>query len=386
MADSWLRVRGALDRWLPVVVVALVVLAGVGAWVTYDAHVTAETTVERTVDEWRVTGEFDHRATVQSAAGASVEPGTTVENLSVYVQDTMPVLSGTFSLGYEGEAPADVRIRRLVRIQSVGDTTDGGQTVYWQRTQPVESGTVTLRPGGGARVPFSLNVTRATETARNASADAGSSGRLEVAVVIDVTVDRQTGAGAAQTTTFALRALPDGGLYRVDSDGRTERFERTETVTVERAPGPLRGVGGPLLALVGLGGAVGLVAGRRRGAIALSARERAWLDYRDDRAEFDDAIETVWLPSSADGLVQLPSAARGLPVVEADALADLVAFADDRDEVVLESPGERTYHVVHDGYRYTYEAPPEPGTEPSAQTDPDRAVGARSEPSIEPED
>jgi hypothetical protein len=108
--------------------------------------------------------------------------------------------------------------------------------------------------------------------------------------------------------------------------------------------------------------------------------------YRDDRAEFDDAIETVWLPSSARGLVQSPAAAQDLPVVEADSLADLVAFADDRDEVVLESPGERTYHVVHDGCRYTYEAPPEPGTEPSARADRDQTVGARSEPSPEPED
>jgi hypothetical protein len=56
----------------------------------------------------------------------------------------------------------------------------------------------------------------------------------------------------------------------------------------------------------------------------------------------------------------LPDEARDLPVAEVETLTDLVDVAIDSDNPVLESPGGDAYHVVHDGYRYTFETPPEP--------------------------
>jgi len=352
MADDWLRARAALDGWFPVVAAALVVLAGVGAWAAYGAYVAPGTTVEeRTVDEWRVSGGFDHRSTVTSPAdGTAFERGSTVENRSVYFTSVMPELEGSFTLGYVGEGPATVRLDERVRVRSVEGSGDGEEpTVYWQRSRALESGSATIGSGGRLRVPFALNVTRTAADAEAVNDRLRSPGQVQIDVVVDVVVDRQS--GPEQRLTFTLPIQPGGGLYRVESGAREETFSRTETVTVQEEPGAFGTVGGPLLAVGGVAGLAGLVVARRRGVVALSPAERTWLDYKDDRDEFDEWIATI----------RLPAEARDLPVAEAETLADLVDFAIDTDSAVLESPGGRRYHVVHDGYRYTFEAPPAPG-------------------------
>jgi hypothetical protein len=352
MLGDWLRARAALDDWFAVAVAVLVVLAGVGAWAAYGAYVAPGTTAEeRTVDEWRVAGAFDHRATVTPPAnGTAFEPGSTVENRSLYLTTVMPELEGSFTLGYRGEGPATVRLDERVRVRSVAASSGGEeQTVYWQRSRTLESGSATLRPGGRLRIPFALNVSRTAVDAGAVNERLRSPGQIQVDVVVDVVVDRQN--GPAQSLTFTLPIRAEGDIYRVESGGRQETFSRSETVAVPNDTGPLRSLGGPLLAAVATVGAVGLATARRRGIVALSARERAWLDYRDDRDEFDEWITTI----------RLPPEARELPVAEAVSLADLVDFAIDAESAVLESPDSRRYHVVHDGYRYTYEAPPEPG-------------------------
>jgi hypothetical protein len=364
MSDDWLRGRALLDRWFAVAVVASLVLAGGGGLVAYDAHATPNTTTEpRTVETGAVTGSFDHRANVTSpAAGTAFEPGTTVENRTVYFQRVMPVLSGAFVLDYEGSTPADLRVERRVRVRSVAGGTGGedDQTVYWSDTLATGSQTATLGPGDRVRVPFSLNVTETVLDAREVSQRLSSPGQVQIDVVVDVTVERRSGDASARDLTFTLPVRPEGTLYRVESSPREETFEVTETVTVRSAPGPLRSVGGPLAAAAGLAGLAALVVARSRGLVALSEAERAWLDYRDDRDDFAEWITTI----------RLPPEARALPVAEAATLADLVDFAIDTDNAVLESPDGGAYHVVHDGYRYTFEAPPDPHSESTTTAEP----------------
>ena len=371
MVDGWLRARAVLDRWFPVVVAVFVVLAGVGAWAAYGAYVAPGTTVEeRTVDEWRVTGGFDHRATVTPPAnGTAFEPGTTVENRSVYFTAVMPELEGSFTLGYGGEGPAAVRLDERVRVRSAEGTGDEEPTVYWKQSRALESGNATLQPGGRLRVPFSLNVTQAVVDAEAVNGRLGSPGQVQVDIVVDVVVDRQN--GPAQNLSFVLPIRPEGSLYRVESGAREETFSRTERVTLREEPGAAGTVGGPVLAAAGVVGLAGLVVARRRGLVALSADERAWLDYRDDREDFDEWVTTV----------RLPDEARDLPVAEAGSLADLVDFAIDTDNAVMETPGERTFHVVHDGYRYTFTAPSVPA---SVRTDAPGPSGGRSEAGPDP--
>lgn len=354
MKETGLRVREALDRWFTPVVALLVLVAAAGLWVGYGAHGTTETTtVERTVETGQVTGSFAHGANIMGETNATgFESGARVENRTVYLGAIMPVLDGAFALGYEGETPAEVRVARTVEVRSVSTETGGEPIVYWDRTLSGETTTTTLESGDRTRVPFRVDVTETASDAENVSERLRSPGGVELRVVVDVALSRADRSTRDLSYNLTVDLGGGGGVYRVESSDGTTTFERTETVTRQVEPGALQAVGGPALGLVGLAGVAGLAVARRRGEIALSERERAWLDYRDDRDDFDEWITTV----------RLPEESWSLPVAEAATLADLVDFAIDTDNAVTESPDERVFNVVHDGYRYTYTAPAPPAT------------------------
>lgn len=64
--------------------------------------------------------------------------------------------------------------------------------------------------------------------------------------------------------------------------------------------------------------------------------------------------------------ILLPDEAHELPQAEAETLADLVDFAIDTDNAVVERPDAEEFSVVHDGYRYVYRPPSLPTSEPEA--------------------
>jgi hypothetical protein len=351
MTDWSLRLRSLLDRWFAVAVVALVTCAVVGGWLTYGAYAAPGTHQEqRTVEEWAVEGSFAHGARVTDAAsGTAFEPGTVVRNRSVYFQRAMPVLDGRFALDYEGtEEPAEVRIERRLVITSIGTGgTDGRSVVYWQHNRSLGTNRTTVRPDGRVTAPFEVDVGRTLAEARNASRRLGSPGELGVRVEMAVEVVRRVDGASPRRLTFTLPVETGSGTYRV-SDGRTRKtFSRTRAVTVRDDPSPSRAYGGPAMLAFGVLGTVVLGGIYRRGVLCLSPDERDWLTYREDRADFDDWITTVGLPEGADQL----------PVAEAATLGDLVNLAIDTNSAVLDPPDDDAYHVVHDGYRYTFERP-----------------------------
>jgi hypothetical protein len=354
MGETWLRVRRVLDRRFVVVVALLFVLVAMGGWVAYDAHVTPETTtVERTTETGQITGAFTHGATVTAGAnGSGFEQGARVENRTVYFAAVMPVLDGGLTLSYDGQAPAQVRVERTVEVRSAASDSGEETTVYWNRTLSQTSRTTTLGSGDRARVPFRFNVSQVGSDAENVSDRLRSPGQVQMLVTVDATVRRQVEDATPRSVSFNLTVLPEGGLYRVESTQQVETFERTETATRQVEPGALRTLGGPGLALFGFVTVAGLVVARYRGVLGPSEGEAAWLDYRDDRTDFDEWITTV----------RLPDEARDLPVAEAASLADLVDFAIDTDNAVMETPGGRSFHVVHDGFRYTFRAPSVPAS------------------------
>lgn len=349
-----LRVRALLERWFGIAVVTLLVVGAVGAILTYGAYVEPGThQEERVVDEWGVDGSFSHRAVVTGPAnGTPFEAGAVVRNRSVYFRRIMPVLEGEFALATPGaDRPVDLTVDRRLVVRSI-DVATGTQepTVYWRETVDLGRNATTNEPGTTATVPFRVNVNRTVLEARNVSERLRSPGRIEAEIVVSVLATRRTDDAVTERIRFTLPVRPEEGIYHVESGARTETFSETRLVAVRNEPGPLRRVGGPVLLVVGLVGATGLLLARWRDAIALSEAEREWLAYRDDRTDFDQWISTV----------RLPQEARTLPVAEAETLADLVDFAIDADAPVIESPNGKAYHVVHDGYRYTFEAPPEP--------------------------
>ena len=84
-------------------------------------------------------------------------------------------------------------------------------------------------------------------------------------------------------------------------------------------------------------------------AISLTSDERALLDYRDQRAEFDE-----WVVRA-----ELPDAVLDRETANADSFADLVDFAIDTDGAVIEEPSREQYYVVTPDLLVTF-APPEP--------------------------
>jgi len=351
MRESRLRVRALLDARFALCVLVLLALAGAGAWASYGAHVAPGTHVERhTVDSWRANGSFTHRATVVHAENVSVfEDGQVVRNRSVYFRRLMPVLDGTFRLDYAGDgAPLHANVTSRLVVASVADR-GGTRTVYWRTSDPLASTETTVEPGGRATLPFRLNVTRTLRDARARSDRLGSPGRLNATVRVTATVRRERPNARPHTLTAVLPIEAGSNVYAVRAAPASTSDARTETVTVPNAVGPPRALGGPLLLLAGLGGLLALSFARWRGALALDETEREWLAYRDDRRDYDEWIVAVRLPDAADAL----------PVADAASLADLVDFAIDTDNAVLESPADGAYHVVHDGYHYTYR-PPDP--------------------------
>jgi hypothetical protein len=384
MTGRGLRLRAVIDDRFAAVVVALVVLAAVGGWLTYGAYGQTDTHQERRqVDEWHLAGSFTHGATVTEPADGTVfEPNTTVRNRSAYLLRAMPVLEGQFRLGYAGgDAPVDLRIERHLVVRQVGLLGDDGQTVFWQDRRSLGTNETSLGPGDETAVPFSVDVGRTLRRAANASDRLGSPGTTNVGVQFTVEATRQTAEAETRRVTYVLPIDAGSGVYRVRGEPRTETFSRTALVPVEDESGPTSAYGGPLALLVGGLGAAGVLVARSRSAVALSAVEREWLAYRSDRAEFDEWIATV----------RLPEAAEGLPVAEPETLGDLVSVAIDADASVLESPDGDRYHVVHDGYRYTFDPPPAPGerraspsSEPPGGHD-GRSPG-RADPSGRPDD
>lgn len=339
----------------------LLVLAALGGWLMYDAYATPGTHQEqRTIDEWRLQGSFSHRATVTGAADGTVfEPGAVVRNRSVYFLEIMPVLSGELRLRYEAtDAPLDLRIERTLVVRSVEEGRgEAGATVYWQTNRSLGTSEETIEPNAETAVPFRIDVKSTIREARNISSRLGSPGRIQTSLAVAVTATRASDGAEPRTVSFVLPIEAGTSVYRVQAEPQVETVTRTETVTVQNAPGPLGSYIGPALFLLGLFGMVGLEVARRNGSVELSEAEHEWLAYRTDRAEFDEWISAIRLPDDA----------RRLPVAEAATLGDLVDFAIDTDNGVLESLDGGSFHVVHDGIRYTFEAPPRPGDAPPAR-------------------
>jgi len=352
--ERWLQARAVLSDRGAEIAALLVVLALVGGWVTYTTHVDPGTTTEdRVVSSWSRTAGFEHGATVRNPTPV-FEEGQRLSNRSVYFTRVAPVLDGNYTLEYtatDGER-LNATVRLGLVVQGVTDEGDNEEVLWRTATTLEEGATSDLRPGETLRVPFSIDVPEVRNRTDEITSTIGTVGETEAFVLADVRLERAgaDGAGGADGRTFQqeLTVVPEQDVYRVTDNGKSrERFETTETVRVEREYGLPRTAGGPLALLIGVSGLLVLGGGYRRGAFELREQEREWLTYRADRAEFDEWIHTV----------QLPSEANDLPRARADSLAALVDFAIDVDSGVIEPPEGDVFYVVHDGYLYSYTAP-----------------------------
>jgi hypothetical protein len=352
----WLGLRSRVESYFVAVLVVLVVLAGVGGYLTYAAHGQTQTRTEtREVTSWESTGGFTHSARVVNDTAVYAE-GDVLRNRTQYFRQLTPRLDGAFVYRYAASDGGNLTATAstLLAFRSVEETEGGNTTEYWRLEAPIETRRVAgLSPGEPFRVPFAVNVSAAAQRLDRVDGQfGGTPGEKELRVIARIALSgTRNGRAVESTRTYRLPLSLSSTVYRVASgDPATASGGQTERVTVPVEPGPLRAYGGPALAVVGVVAAAGLVAARRRGSLAISEREREWLAYRTARSEFDD-----WITAA-----RVPEADRPGSAVAVDSLAGLVDVAIDTDCRVLED-ADGTCYVFGSDRSYTYDPPRPPG-------------------------
>ncbi|PSP27031.1 hypothetical protein BRC65_08175 [Halobacteriales archaeon QH_2_65_14] len=362
-SSSFVSLRLFLSRWFLAVALVALGLALVGGYVAYDAHVDgAETVVEqRTAGTWTVDSTFDHAATVERDV-AVFSAGERLENRNLYFTTVSPRLNGTYTLGHDntdGE-PATASIELSVVIRAVEEIEET-EVVHWQTRESLETRDVEIEDGSEASTTVSVNLSTILDRIESIQRDLGAEpGETEVLLVAETTVETVLADETfSNSRTERIEIEPGEAVYRVDTAVEGQRSDEvTERVTRTVEPSVLALYGGPLFALVGLLGVVGLPLARLLGWLSASDGERARHEFETARDDFDQWISRARIPDAG-----------GRTVVPADTLADLVDIAIDSDRRVLED-GDR-YAVLVDDVVYTYTAPsPATGdTEPLGEGD-----------------
>lgn len=344
------RVRSFLDDYLAVLVVGLLLVTLAGGYVAYGAHATEETRTEtRTTGNWTVESRFDHAATVQRDAGVFAT-GDRLENRSLYFTSLAPELDGTYRVTHRGtDGEPAVAAVELKVVRRAVESIDGEPVVHWRETESLGSAERTVLPDDEPlTVPFTVNVTAQEQRIAEIESELGASpGTTEIRIVADVTLQSTLdGEPVTDDRTEHLELESGGGAYRVATDvaDPTTR-EATKTAQVPIEPSPLSAYGAPLLALLALLGAAGLVVLGHTGQLELSAAERARLAYDRDREEYDEWISPGTVTADDRTLARVES------------LEALVDVAIDSNRRVIEVDDGAQYVAIADDVRYVFEPP-----------------------------
>lgn len=348
----WIRIRSLLANYLvPVVLLALVVAAA-GGYLTMSAYGETDTRMEtQQVATWESSGTFTHNATVVNGTDVYAE-GDRLENRRVYFRELTPTLNGSFAYAYTasdgGNLTTDAQTTLVFR--SVGESASGNATEYWRFESDLGSRQATLSPGDRLVVPFSVNVSAATQRLDSIDSQfGGTPGEKQLYVETELTLSgTRNGQPVDQTRTYQLPITPSGSVYEVGATNPTmDSGSRTEQVPVSTDPGMMQSYGGPFLLLLGLVTAACCLGGRYAGLTAVSEAEREWLAYRDARNEFDDWISSARVPET-----ETPDS-----TVEVESLEDLVDIAIDTDGRVLEDRDRDAFFVFGEHRTYVYSPP-----------------------------
>lgn len=345
-----LRVRSIASAWFSVLVVACVALAAVGGFAAYTAHADPGTTSQQSERaHWSVDGDFGHSAEV-TRENPVFDVGDTLSNRSTYFTNAAPVLDARYAATYTGAGAdsATVTVNATLVARSSGENT-----VYWTDRRQLDDATASVEPGESTAVEFSLNATEVAQWTSEISSELGSTpGEVETFVAVAVDAEGTAdGRPASLSLSHRLPLSVDGDTYTVGpAETSRETVTTTGTVTTTREYGPLWSVGGPLLFLLGGSGLVGLLAGRWRDEFELSAAERRYLEFLDERAEFDE-----WVVS-----MRLPAELYDRPRADAESLSDVVNFAIDTDSGVVEDPDTGTFYAVGEELLVAYDPPTPP--------------------------
>ncbi|MFC5277187.1 DUF5305 domain-containing protein [Halorubrum rubrum] len=347
--ESRLRLRAFLDAQFTVLLVVCLLVAAAGGAVVYTTHVEPGTeTQTRTVSSWTVETEYVHSAEVTEPSPV-FSIGDELTNRETYFASVAPELDVAAETTYAADSAesVDVAVNSTLVVRNVGEE----DVVYWEQREPVDSTNATdVERGETVSAPFTLNSTAIDERVATIEEELGASpGETETFVVTDVEVaGTLNGEEVTYTRSTQFGISHEGATYTVSDPGvQSDGDEQQVTETVERTYGPLRGIGGPALLVVGLLGTAILGYVRYEGLLRVTEAEREYLSFRDDRSEFGEWITRV----------RLPPEAHERPEAHADDLRDLVDFAIDNDTGVVEDPNTGAFHAVSGEFVYTYRPP-----------------------------
>ncbi|GAB3670778.1 DUF5305 domain-containing protein [Halopiger thermotolerans] len=343
-----LRLRALFTEYGTLLLVGFVLVAAVGGWMTYGAYADSGTETEQRLEHrWIATGSFSHGATVHEST-AIYDAGTVLENESLYYTSVTPTVDGEFVGGYDADSGENVSVHLTADVRYRAVDPDGG-TVYWSERRRLASASANrVAPGESVAASFSLNVSDVAARIDEIESDLGASpGETEIAIEvrreIQGTID---GDRRTASDRYRIPIAYDGATYRLEAAGAyNERYDTYETITVSGGGSdpPLAGLG-----LLGLGLVGTIIAGIAAVRVPEpTAAEREWLDYRDDRAQFEEVVATAALPDSAlEG-----------ERAHVETLADLAEFGIDVDEPIVFDRRTGQYVVRHDGIVYAFEPP-----------------------------
>ena len=380
----WLgRIRRLLSDNFEYVVAVLAVVALVGGFLAYEPYANPGTETERfEQSNWSSTASFSHQATVTRETDV-FEQGTVLRDRQSYLQSIAPVLNGSFSYEYEASRGGDVAVSAdlTLVLRSVDESDEGSGLEYWREEVPLGSvSEESVEPAQAVAVPFSVNVTEASQRIEEIESQLGGTpGTKEVAVESALELSGQrNGISVQGGGTHRMTIETGSSVYSVSGAGAdTDSGQQFGRETVEATYGPLRTAGGPLLLAVGLLGIGALAVGRWQEWFAVSEAEREWLDYQSTRSEFDEWITQGELPNELDART----------AIEVETLEGLVDVAIDSDRRVVADESRGVCVVVLEDAVYRYEPPAEPADdEPLAPGDPATATDAgRSEDGEKPD-
>ena len=360
-----LKLRSLIDTYWTLIFVVLLVVTMVGVGLTYGAYgQTQVEPVEEVESSWTQEIEYTHSATVVRA-NPLFPVGSEFTNAQTYLSQIAPEAQISVASSYQASQAEDVRVRaesdlivRSVEQQIAGPEGEeelsgpGGEpTEYWRDERSLDDVEAeNVQPGEAVEHDFELNVSQIEAQIEEIEQTVGSTpGDLDIRIVTTVTIEG-TIDGHEETYSRTVEApiAIDADTYSITNPNQgTDRIERTTTDLVEREPGPVRSLGGPMVIFGGVAGMVIFGVGRLSGWFRLSDREQEHLTYLIDREEYAEWIKRV----------KLPDEARDKPVGQADSLADLARLAIDAEVPLLQEPGTEQYHAVTNNYHYTFDPP-----------------------------
>lgn len=343
------RLKEQFNRWFPAIIVGLAVLALLGGWLAYGAHIDPATeTEEEVVSSWDERSELSHFAEV-TQPNAVFEQNETLANQQTYFTQLSPELNGEYEYYYTASESGEVDVE--ITAELVLQSLDDDDQPYWEQREILDQEFVeAVEPGESVTIPVSLDIAAIETEIEQIEEDLGTNvGTTAVAVEFNT---RATGTVNGESISTSHRDElgidPDGETFNVEANADVEDSHQT-TVTHESEVehGLLRSLGSLFLfagSLLGLGLALSV---RTWDEFNLSEAEQRALAQHQQRTEYDDWISVGSIP---DGTLT----GEGIHV---ETLEDLVDVAIDTNNRVIEDIERNQFIVVSEDWYYTESGP-----------------------------